>query len=102
MAIITSFTVQQNQRENQSVSATVNESDRVEFECIVDSNPGSTIEIQTGDKQLKRKENTKTLTYSVPVASCLDAGVYTCSARNEYNLGERSEQTLNLFVRCKL
>lgn len=100
MASVTSFTIRRGQNIKSS-TFTVDENASVSFICVVDSNPGSRIEIQFLGKTLNEKENVKTLTYNNTGASCLDTGVYTCSATNEHNLGKSSERKLNLFVRCE-
>ncbi|XP_060603838.1 synaptogenesis protein syg-2-like [Ruditapes philippinarum] len=98
MASVTSFIVKGNQ--SSQLSVTVDEKADVQFICTVDSNPGSSIKIQLPDKTFYRKESTKTLIYNHTKATCLDTGVYTCSASNAYNLGKVSEKKLTLFVRC--
>ena len=98
MASITSFVVQ---GKVDSPSFTVNENDTVPFVCSVDSKPNSKIEMKFQDKILKTQDNTDSLKYNHDAASCLDAGVYTCSAWNLYNFGKYSVRELSLFVKCK-
>ena len=80
---------------------TVNETDSVQIECTVESDPSSTIEIKFKDTILKSDENTRKLIYNLEDTTCLDTGVYTCSTRNEYNYGKDSEKELKINIRCK-
>ncbi|XP_060558738.1 protein turtle-like [Ruditapes philippinarum] len=98
MASITSFIVEGSHSSQSSV--TVDEKADVQFLCTVDSNPGSSIVIQLPDKTVQRKENATALSYNHAGATCLDTGVYICSASNPHNKGKASEKKLNLFVRC--
>ncbi|XP_060587107.1 nephrin-like [Ruditapes philippinarum] len=98
MASVTSFIIKGSQ--SSQLSVTVDEKADVQFICTVDSNPGSSIKIQLPDKTFYRKESTRTLIYNHTEATCVDTGVYTCSASNAYNFGKVSEKNLTLFVRC--
>jgi hypothetical protein len=85
-----------------SMSAvTVNESEDVVFECTVDSNPSSNIEIHYKDKVIFRQNDIHTLLYIRDNIACLDAGEYTCAARNPHNKGLDSLRHLMVNVRCK-
>ncbi|XP_060569027.1 disorganized muscle protein 1-like [Ruditapes philippinarum] len=81
-------------------AVTVNESEDVAFECSVDSNPSSNIEIHYKDKVIFRQNDIHTLLYIRDNIACLDAGEYTCAARNPHNKGLDSERHLMVNVRC--
>ena len=98
MASITEFVVQGNV---DPPTFTVNENDTVPFVCSVDSNPNSKIEMKFQNKILKTLDNSDSLKFNHDAASCLDAGVYTCSAWNLYNSGKYSVRELSLYVKCK-
>ena len=79
----------------------MNENDNLQFVCIIDSNPNASVEIAFEDKVIYRQNNSNSVHYSYKAASCLDAGVYTCTARNRYYLGISSMAKMKLFVKCK-
>ncbi|XP_053390214.1 muscle M-line assembly protein unc-89-like, partial [Mercenaria mercenaria] len=80
---------------------TVNENETLRFICGIDSNPVSTVKLYFQGKAVIYKEyNSKTLTFTRENVSCLDAGVYTCTASNEYNHGLLSMDIISVLVRC--
>ena len=84
-----------------SSSVTVNEKEIATFLCIVDSNPNSTVAIAFEDRIIYEQNNTKSIGYIHKATSCLEAGIYTCSARNQYSIGNDASAQLELLVKCK-
>ena len=87
--------------ETKNTTYTVNEKDNIQFVCAVDSKPNSSIEIVFQDKVIHKQNETNVLEYNHKVTSCLDAGTYTCSARNQYNFGNDAIAKLELRVKCR-
>ncbi|XP_060599967.1 uncharacterized protein LOC132753501 isoform X3 [Ruditapes philippinarum] len=43
---------------------------------------------------------TDTLRYTHKAVTCLESGIYTCTARNQYNFGNDAIATLELHIKC--
>ena len=81
--------------------AVINEHEKLVLVCTVDSYPGSSIIISRLNKLLEHDSDTNKLLLTLERARCDDAGIYVCSARNEYiDDSTESKKVLQLLVKC--
>ncbi|XP_052803972.1 hemicentin-1-like isoform X2 [Mya arenaria] len=83
-----------------TVNVTKSEFSNATFNCTVDSNPPSTINIRKDGKIRRSVDNSKQLAYTIANLTCWDAGRYTCDGSNRFNNDTPSEKDLKLFVKC--
>jgi hypothetical protein len=81
----------------------VNKNEDVSLICFTESNPNSDIIVTNAknERQVLLK-NTTILRHTLQKVSCLDAGEYECSARNDVTTGHEAKSTLILIVKCKV
>ncbi|KAL4221133.1 carbohydrate binding [Mactra antiquata] len=94
-ASVTSFIVEG--FPNQTV--TVNESETVPFICIADSNPTAVTTLSDESKIIQNVPSNN-LKYNITRANCSDAGIFVCTAKNEYIGEENVQKEVQLFVNC--
>ncbi|XP_053388701.1 nephrin-like, partial [Mercenaria mercenaria] len=88
-------------RKDSREAIVVNETEEVSFICAAEANPASDLTIRSPqDKQIAMVANTNTLIHTLQNTSCLNAGEYTCTCRNNYTYGHVSSSKLVLIVRC--
>ncbi|XP_067661224.1 limbic system-associated membrane protein-like [Haliotis asinina] len=77
---------------------TVAEHDNVTMQCNTNSSPVSSIEIRDETASLGSGTNSSTVEARIEDVDCLQAGPYTCSARNL--IGQAVERNISLQVKC--
>ncbi|XP_060597477.1 hemicentin-2-like [Ruditapes philippinarum] len=77
----------------------ITENKTLTFNCSVESNPGSYMTLTFKEKALLRKSSANTLIHTHRIRSCLDEGIYKCSANNSFNRMTSSKELL-VKVRC--
>ncbi|WAR06452.1 SYG2-like protein [Mya arenaria] len=85
---------------NNSASVTQMEKISTLFTCTVDSNPPSTIKILKDGEIRRFANNSNQLEYTIANPTCMDAGLYTCDASNQFNIDTPSARDVRLFVTC--
>lgn len=86
---------------NGETSVTKNESDRLDVVCTVDSNPASLMTIELNGNIKLNQTGVYRLMYNKEELSCNDAGVYSCTGKNEYNRLDIASRNITVNVRCK-
>ncbi|KAL4220862.1 CD80-like C2-set immunoglobulin domain [Mactra antiquata] len=94
-ANVTSFTI--NGDANKTM--TVNENGTVRFICDVDSNPTAVTILRDVRKTLVNVTSNH-VKYNITKVDCLDAGTYSCSAKNTHNDRDEIFTEVQLFVNC--
>ncbi|KAL4221130.1 CD80-like C2-set immunoglobulin domain [Mactra antiquata] len=82
---------------NQTV--TVNEGGTVPFTCTADSNPTAVTTLSDESKIIQNVPSNN-LKYNITKANCSDAGIFVCTAKNEYIGEENVQKEVQLFVNC--
>lgn len=85
-----------------SSNVTINETDRIDINCFVDSNPNSNIFINRNGHQISMEMNATHINHSVETAACDDTGVYTCTGYNPFITDKRNVSlSFRIYVLCK-
>lgn len=84
-----------------TINVTVNETDQLIFVCTVDSKPAPNVSIWYKGTIIKQQVVTTSISHTVTKVSCLQNGLYTCIAHNEY-VTESPMKVLTVSVLCKL
>ncbi|XP_060606553.1 synaptogenesis protein syg-2-like [Ruditapes philippinarum] len=88
-------------QEPEGATYAVNNKEDVSLICFTESNPNPDIIVTNAkNERLVLLKNTTILRHTLQKVSCVDAGEYECSARNDVTTGHEAKSTLILIVKC--